>query len=246
MNSVRRLLFLATTALAVSSHAQTTPVIGAEITPPRRVAAVSAEATVQIPATRARLSAMIEVQAQTPADAQNVVRQRSQTLLAFLQRAGVDDLQAGAMALHPVYGPPRKAASSEEALPEVVAYRAQWRASFEVPAERAGEIVDGLAGAGAARIAGFDFTATERELAEARQRALSRAALKAREEARGVLQTLGYRDGDVVRVEVEHGGPVFPMQRGMEMMAFAKADGPTAVSPGLIDVRASVRLELAY
>lgn len=249
MNSSRPFFFVAALLLAVPALAQPAgPVIGSEQPAARRIAAVSAEATVQIPATRARLSAMIEVQAQTPADAQSVVRQRSQSLLAFLERARVENLQAGAMALHPVYGTRRKASSapSEDDAPEVVAYRAQWRASFEVPAERAGEIVDGLAGAGAARIAGFEFTATERELADARQRALSQAALKAREEARGVLQTLGYRAGEVVRIEIEHSGPIVPMHRGMEMAAFAKSNAPTTVSPGLIDVRASVRLEVAY
>lgn len=217
----------------------------------RRVVAVSGEETVRIPATRARLTAMIETQAESPAAVQEIVRERSQSLLVFLQRAGVEHLQAGAMSLHPIYGEPER--SSQPARPpggpQVIAYRAQWSASFEVAAARAGEIADGVVRAGAARLADFSFTATEIELADAQQRALRNAALKARHDAAAVLDALGYVARDVVRVEINSGGPVRPMmQRGMEMAAFSSGqDAPsTAVEPGLIEVHASVRIEVAY
>jgi len=240
-----------TVLITASSFGQST-ITGQNPAPPtasvRRTATASAEANERIPATRARLSAIIETQAQTPADAQTVVRQRSQTLLAYLQRAGVDDLQAGTMSLSPVYGAAKSSAERQPTSPEIVGYRAQWRANFEIAAERAGEIVDALAQHGAARIEGFEFTATEREIADARQRALAQAALNAREEARSVVQTLGYRAGDVVRIEIDHGGSPRPLYRAMEMAAFsaANSNAPTAVSPGFIEVRATVRLELEY
>lgn len=210
---------------------------------------VTGHETVRVPATRARLTAMIETQAESPAAAQGTVRQRSQSVLDFLQRSKVDRLQAGAMTLYPVYGELRsQSAHAPDQPAEVIAYRAQWSASFEVEAGRAGEIADGLVGAGAARIASFDFTATEDELAQAQQEALRGAARRARADARAVLDALGYQPGDVIRIEVHSGGPVRPFAHRAEMMSALSA-GPapsTAVEPGLVEVNGSVTLEVGY
>lgn len=215
--------------------------------PERRIVTVTGQETVRIPATRARLTAMVETQAESPAAAQAEVRKGSQSVLEFLQRSKVDRLQAGAMTLYPVYGEqqphPTRGPGPE---PKIVGYRAQWNASFEVEASRAGEIADGMVEAGIARIANFTFTAADEELAKAQQEALRRAATRARGDAQAVLEALGYTPGDVLKVHLNTGGPQPFFRRG-EMMAMA-ADGgaPTAVAPGMIDVEGSVTLEVGY
>jgi uncharacterized protein YggE len=215
----------------------------------RRVVTITAQDVVRIPATLARLTAMVEMQAESPAAAQASIRQRSQTVLDFLQRAKVDRLQAGAMALDPVYGErvPQPGSGLVSGV-EVIAYRAQWSASFEVEATRAGEITDGVVSTGAARIGSFEFTATPDALATAQQEALKGAATKARANAHSVLGALGYQRSDVVRVDVNSSDPVQPLGRRAEMLTMAAdpAMSPTAVQPGMIEVVGSVTLEVAY
>lgn len=217
---------------------------------PERVVQVRGQEVVRIPATRARLTAMIETQAESPAAAQQTVRGQSRTVLEFLERSRVDRLQAGALSLQPIYDHRQRQAGIEpDGPPKIVGYRAQWTATFEVEAVRAGEIADGIVGAGAARIAGFEFTATDAELARAQQEAIRGAARRAREDGNAVLDALGYRSGEVVRVDINSTGPVQPFnRRGGEMMMAMAADavGATAVAPGMIEVNGSVALEIAY
>lgn len=235
------LVFLGLACAAASLHA-------ADDAATRRIITVTGQENVRIPATRARLTAMVEVQAKTSAAAQDAVRQGSQSVLEFLQRQKVERLQAGTMALQPIYNSDSGSYSSgARRAPEVVAYRAQWSASFETPAERAGEIADGLVKAGATRIASFEFTATDEALAQAQRDALRAAAVRAREDARSVLDALGYQPADVVRINANSSGPIMPFRRA-EMMTYAKAQdsAATPVEPGLIEVNGSVTLEVAY
>ena len=244
--TTRPFLYLLAAGLTLAS-----PLIGSASAdqPAQRAVTITGQDTVRISATRARLTAMVESQAGSPAAAQATVRKGSQTVLDYLQKSKVESLQAGAMTLYPVYGDrrPDPAISGNEP-PEIVAYRAQWNASFEVEAGRAGEMADGLVTSGAGRITGFSFTATDDALAKAQQEALRGAALRARNDAHAVLDALGYKPGEVVRVEVNSSGPAQPMFRRAEMMgAFSSDQGPsTAVEPGLIEVNGSVVIEVAY
>src|SRR5690606_24687992 len=114
---------------------------------------------------------------------------------------------------------------------------------------RSGEIADGIVEAGVARIAGFEFTATEKELAAAHQEAARGAAQRARDDARAVLDALGYHAGGVERVAVNPGSSPQPFaRRGDTMMAFSAEAGlpSTAVEPGMIEIGATVALEVAY
>jgi uncharacterized protein YggE len=226
-----------TTAAAESAPAAVRPVLTLE-----------GKETVRIPATRARLTAMVETEARSPTEAQATVKQRSQSVLAFLQRSNVDRLQAGAMTLYPVYDEPRPVPSSPSGQPpEVVAYRAQWSAGFEIDAASAGEVADGLVKAGAGRIANFVFTATDEALAEAERRALQAAAVRAREDAKAVLGALGYTAREVVRIEVKPSGLAQPYARRAETMSALLADVPaTVVEPGVIEVGGVVTLDVSY
>lgn len=221
----------------------------ADATSTPRVISASGNDLVRIPATLARMTVMVETQDQTAVAAQNAAAEHSRSVLAFLERSRVDRLQAGALALNPIYSsnPPRPSSHGDEP-PEIVAYRAQWTASFEIEAARAGEISGGVVDAGASRIVGFDFTATREALAQAQQEALRGAALRARERATAVLDALGYRAGDVVKVDIHQGGPIQPFSQRAETMMALSATSPaaTAVEPGLIDVNGSVSLEVSY
>ena len=153
--------------------------------PERNVLSVSGHETVRIPATRARLTVMIEGREKTSDAAQKNVAQQSTAVLEFLKRSRVDRLQAGALALNPIYETKQFRSSGGDGQSiGISGYLAQWTAAFEVDAERAGELADGTVQAGATRITSFEFTATEDALAAAQREALKAAALRAKEDAR--------------------------------------------------------------
>lgn len=228
--------------MAAAAHAVTD-----EDEPDRRVLGLTGQETVRIPATRARLTIVVEEEAKNAAPAQQAVSQRSNAVLDFLQRSDVDRLQAGTLSLHPIY---EETSSRGPRHPTTIAgYRAQWTASFEIEADRTGKIADGVVSAGAARIRNFEFTATEAALADAQRQALREAALRAREDAPAVLQALGYAPDEVVRITVNTGGPIRPLAQRAEMTATRALDqgkATTAVEPGFIEVDGSVTLEVAY
>lgn len=222
------------------------PASGSDSRP--RAITITGNETVRIPATRARITATVENQADTTTAAQAGVQQRSKSVLEFLRQSRVEGLQAGTMTLYPVYGSPSAASTPvPDGTGEIIAYRAHWTADFEVEAGRAGEIADGLVKAGAARIGNFAFTASDEELAAAQQQALQDAALRARKNAHDILETLGYKPGHVVSVEVNSGAPAQPYFRRAEMMSLsADQASSTPVEAGLIEVSGSVVLKIAY
>ena len=214
----------------------------------RRVLTLTGNETVRIPATRARLTIIVEHEAENPATAQQLVAKRSNTVLDFLQSSKVDRLQAGAMTLHPVYGPAAPPYDPRRTT-EVTGYRAQWHATFEIDAEQAGRIVDGAVAAGATRVTNFEFTATESDLANAQREALRQAALRAREDANAILQALDYKPAEVEEITVNSGSPIMPLGRRVEAMSATSSEfgpAPTAVEPGFVEVTGSVTLKIGY
>lgn len=104
----------------------------------------------------------------------------------------------------------------------------------------AGKLIDTATQAGANRVQSLEFSLKDESAAQAR--ALADASLKARAKAEAMAKALGVR---VVRILSAEGGgqpPVHPM-RQMGLMAEAAAV-PTPVTPGPIEVRASVTLTL--
>jgi uncharacterized protein YggE len=217
--------------------------------PGRRVVTHTASETVRIPATRARLTVIVENEAKNSALAQQVVAQRSNTVRDFLQSNNVARLQAGAMTLHPIHETSTAPYAPRDRT-EITGYRAQWHATFEVEAELAGRIVDGVVAAGAARVTNFAFTATEAALADAQRDAFRRAALRARDDAHTILDALGYKPAEIGKVTVNGGSPIMPFGRRVEAMAASSADlAPaisTAIEPGYVEVTGAVTLEVGY
>jgi uncharacterized protein YggE len=214
----------------------------------RRILTVSAQSSVEIPTTHARITIMIEAREKTPKEAQSSIARRSNPVLDFLKSEEVEKLQTSGLSLTPIFERHPKRPDTWSSQSEIVGYSAQWTTSFEVTVERAGEIADAVVQKGADRISSFQLKATDEAVEAARTEALSQAAQQARDRGGAVLGSLGYEVEEIVRIHVNDIGPVYPMRamRAEAMSMAADAAPPTAIVGGMQKIPGSVQLEIAY
>jgi uncharacterized protein YggE len=214
----------------------------------RRILTVSAQSSVEIPMTHARITIMIEARGKTPKEAQSSITRRSNPVLDFLKSEEVEKLQTSGLSLTPIFESRQKRPDIWNIRNEIVGYSAQWTTSFEVTVERAGEIADAVIEKGADRISSFQLKATDQAVETARTEALSDAAKLARDRGIAVLASLDYELDEIVRIHVNDVGPVYPRRamRG-EAMSMATDAGPsTAIEGGMQKIPGSVQLKIAY
>lgn len=213
--------------------------------PEKRILTVTGQDSVSIPATHARVSVMIESREKTAGAASSQTGTASQKVLDYLKSANVDRLQTGGLAVNPIFTPRKVISSiSGEEETEISGYLAQWTASFEVPVERAGNIVTDAIEPGVSRVTGFELKATDEATAAAQREALKLAAKRARADADAVLEALGYTATEIVKIQV-NGASGGPVGRGMMAMAYKASDAP-ALEGGVEEITGSVTLEVAY
>lgn len=229
-------LLLSTTAIATCVECDK---------PAPRVLTVTGQDSVSIPATHARVSVMIESREKTAGAASSQTGAASQKVLDYLKSSNVGRLQTGGLAVNPIFTPRKVISSiSGEEETEISGYLAQWTASFEVPVERAGEIVAKAIDLGVSRVVGFELTATDEATAAAQREALKLAAKRARADADAVLEALGYTATAIVKIQV-NGASGGPVGRGMVAMAYSAKSAP-ALEGGVEEITGSVTLEVSY
>jgi len=230
------ILFSAAIAAAVSAETEK---------PAPRVLTVTGQESVSIPATHARVTVMIESREKTANAASSQTGSASQKVLDFLKSSNVGRLQTGGLAVNPIFTPRKVISSiSGEEETEISGYLAQWTASFEVPVERAGDIVADVIERGVSRVTGFELKATDEATAAAQREALRLAAKRAHADADAVLEALGYTATGVVKIQV-NGASGGPVGRGMMTMAYSAKSAP-ALEGGTEDITGSVTLEVSY
>lgn len=214
----------------------------------RRVLTVSAQSSVDIPTTHARITVMIEAREKTPKEAQASIARRSNPVMDYLKSADVQKLQTAGLSLNPIIEYHKNSSGSRSGRNEIVGYSAQWSTSFEVTVERAGEVADQVVAEGADRIANFQLKATDQAVEAARTEALGLAARSARDRGEAVLASLGHEMDEVIRIQILETGSPYPMRamRAEAMSMAADSSAPTAVEGGLQTIRGSVQLEVAY
>lgn len=214
----------------------------------RRVLTVSAQSSVEIPTTHARITVMIEAREKTPGEAQTSIARRSNPVMNFLKSADVQKLQTAGLSLQPIIEYHKKSSGGRTGRNEIVGYSAQWSTSFEIPVERAGEVADQVVAKGADRIVSFQLKATEEAMETARTEALGLAAQSARNRGEAVLASLGHEMNEVIRIQIIDTGSPYPVRamRAEAMSMAADSSAPTAIEGGLQTIRGSVQLEMAY
>lgn len=182
----------------------------------------------------------VEVQGKTAQAAQQEVARRSESVVALLRSRQVNKLETSGVSLNPNYN------YQEGRPPVITSYTATNIVSFEIPAPRAGALLDEAVRAGATRIDGISFIATDAALQTARQRAIREAIQEAQAEAGVVLAALNLRQQEIVGIQVNGATPP-PFIPGPKLEAVQQdAIARTPIIPGEQEVQASVTLQIRY
>jgi uncharacterized protein YggE len=172
--------------------------------------------------------------AQTAQEQANAV---AQEILKAVASLGVPskDIQTARLVLTPVYAPPRTPES------RIVSYSATNTVSIRLDnLEKVGSVIDAGLKAGANQLEGVQFQ-LKNDL-PAREQALKEAVQEARSKAQTMADALRVNLMEVIEAS-EGGVSVFPRaQAGAAMMERAAVSTPTPVSPGQIEIRASVTI----
>lgn len=206
-----------------------------------RTITVSGQGTesVQTSLTEVRLG--VEAQGETAEEVQQEVARRSNAVVELLRSRNVSQLQTTGVNLNPLY-------DYSNNRQRIIGYAASNTVSFEIATDRAGTILDDAVNAGATRIDGIRFVASDEAIAQAQQVALREATEAALDQADAVLAALGLNRREVVNVQVNGANPPQPIFFDASVMQRAEAasSAPSPVIGGEQEVQAAVTLQISY
>jgi uncharacterized protein YggE len=237
-NSILAPLF----ALVFSSAAlqAQTPGMPMQAMQPVPVLVVNGESQIRIAPDQATVRLGVVRQTESADAAQQQANMVAQEVLAAIGRVGVkpQQIRTSRLTLSPVYAQRRDTFQP----PRIVAYSASNVVTVTLDdLTKVGPVVDAGLKAGANELQGVQFE-IKNDL-EARQQALKQAASEAKIKAQTMAEAMDIRLGAVLEI-VEGGASIVPQPfygGGAEFARMAVADGPpTPVSPGDLEIRASV------
>ena len=207
---------------------------------PLRTITVTGRGMEATPTTITQVRLGVEVQGKTATAVQQEAARRSSAVVALLRSRNVEKLQTTGISLNPNY-------SYENNVQRLIGYVATNTVSFRVENQRAGGIIDEAVNAGATRIDGINFVATDNAIATAQQQALREATQDAQQQADAVLGALNLTRRDVVTIQVNNASPPPPPPMvSVTREALAQKDATTPVVGGEQEVEASVTLQISY
>ena len=202
---------------------------------------VDGTASVDVAPDRASVAFAVETRAEEAADASGANADAMDAVLRALRGAGIEglELETFGYSLRPEYS-----TSNDQRTREIVAYIAvnNVRATI-TDVNGVGRVIDTAIGAGANRVAGISFFASDTQAA--RSEAMAMAVRDARAEARVIAEALGYELGPPLEV---NGGSQRPRPMAFEgglMMANRVQDAPTPVEAADQTVTANVSIRFA-
>lgn len=153
-----------------------------------------------------------------------------------------EHIQTSSFTISPQYRPsPKRSGDAAPLPPEIVGYVVGNTVTVDVrKPEQMGAVIEGVLAAGVNQFHGLRWGLVDERPAQVE--ALKQAAASARDKARMLSETLGVRLARIISVN-EEGRLVQPMPRLARTMAAMEMEGGAApVSPGEIQVEASVTL----
>jgi hypothetical protein len=180
----------------------------------------------------------VEVQGKTAQEVQAQVARQSSAVVKLLQERQVEQLETTGIRLTPNY-------SYSNDTQRLTGYTATNTVSFRIETAKAGSLIDDAVQAGATRIDGISFIATDEALADAQQVALRQATADAQRQAQTVLNALNLTSRSIVSIQINHASAPPPIR--LDGAVFARAESaPTPVIGGEQQVEASVTLQIRY
>jgi uncharacterized protein len=193
-----------------------------------------------IPTTKAEVRLGVEVQRETAQAVQQEVAQRSTAVVELLRARNVEKLETTGIRLNPIYR------NQDDAPRTITGYSGSNVVRFQIATEQAGKILDDAVQAGATRIDGISFTASDEAIATAQKQALRKATQDAQQQADTVLSTLNLTRKDIVGIQINGATvpPPMPMFTGRDVLESRLAETPLV--GGEQQVQASVTLQISY
>lgn len=200
---------------------------------------VTGQGKQMIPTTLAEVRLGVEIRGETAQQVQQQVANQTDAVVKLLRSRNVEQLQTTGIRLNPQY-------DYKENERRLLGYIGTNTVSFRTANEQAGVIMDEAVKAGATRIDGISFTATDPAIAAAQKQALKKATSDAQQQADAVLESLNLSRKEVVSIQVN--GAQTPPPRPVPEMAAARvaSDASTPVVGGDQTVRAAVTLQISY
>ncbi len=191
-----------------------------------------------IPTTITQVQLGVEVQGKTAVQVQQEAARRSSAVVELLRSRNVEKLQTTGIRLNPNY-------SYENNVQRLTGYTAANTVSFRIDTQRVGNLLDEAVQAGATRIDGISFVASDSAIAAAQQQALRSATQDAQKQADAVLSALNLTRREVVSIQV-NGAFAPPPRPFLRAEATLDAQPSTPVVGGEQPVEASVTLQIRY
>jgi hypothetical protein len=204
-----------------------------------RTLTVSGSGVERIATTMSQVQLGVEIQGKTAQEVQEELARRSSAVVQLLRSRNVEKLQTTGIQLNPVY-------SYEDNVQRLKGYSGTNTVSFRVPNERAGSILDEAVKAGATRIDGVSFSASETAISEAQKQALREATQDAQQQADAVLSVLNLSRKDIVNIQINGATPPPPMLVQRETKLLGGEVAQTPVIGGEQEIHASVTLQISY
>lgn len=205
-----------------------------------RTLTVTGQGEEKVQTSLAQVRLGVEAQGKTAQAVQAEVAQRTSAVVDLLRSRQVEKLETTGISLNPNY-------SYQENKPPILnGYRGSNIVSFQVPTPKAGPLLDEAVKAGATRIDGISFMATESALKTGRQQAIREAIQDAQDQADTVLSALNLTRQEIVSIQVNGATPPPPRPLLREAALDTAQSASTPIIGGEQEVRASVTLEFRY
>ncbi len=206
-----------------------------------RTLTVTGRGTEMVATTITQVRLGVEAQGKTANEVQQEVARRSNAVVNLLKSRQVDKLETTGISLSPTY-------QYDNGKQTLTGYSASNIVSFRIVTTKAGVLLDEAVKAGASRIDGVSFIATDEAIAATQKTALREATQDAQAQADAVFSALSLTKGQIVSIQVNGASvpPPRPILRGEVLEARTAAAPPTPIVGGEQEVQASVTLEISY
>ncbi|XGW00618.1 MAG: SIMPL domain-containing protein [Leptolyngbya sp. BL-A-14] len=206
-----------------------------------RTLTVTGRGTEMVATTITQVRLGVEAQGKTANEVQQEVARRSNAVVNLLKSRQVDKLETTGINLSPTY-------QYDNGKQTLTGYSASNIVSFRIATPKAGTLLDEAVKAGASRIDGVSFIATDEAIAATQKAALREATQDAQAQADAVFSALNLSKGQIVSIQVNGASapPPRPIEDVQMLRAAAAPKAPSPVIGGEQEVQASVTLQISY
>lgn len=206
-----------------------------------RTLTVTGRGVEQVATTITQVRLGVEAQGKTANEVQQEVARRSNAVVSLLKARQVDKLETTGINLSPTY-------QYDNGKQTLTGYAASNIVSFRITTPKAGILLDEAVKAGASRIDGVSFMATDEAIAATQKTALREATQDAQAQADAVFSALNLSKGQIVNIQVNGASapPPRPLEDFQSLRASAAPKAPSPVIGGEQEVQASVTLQISY